>query len=67
MSTLKFSIANYYKPTPARIRKIADSILAGVLFLSASSIFNEHSGFALAIFSVGAIAKVVSNFFTEDV
>jgi hypothetical protein len=63
---MKFSLNGYWKPTPKTIRKAADSILAGSTLAATYSVVNDHPHIALAIMIVSVVAKIVSNFFTDD-
>jgi asparagine N-glycosylation enzyme membrane subunit Stt3 len=63
---MKFGPQHYWAPTPKKIRKIADAILAGVVFAGSTASLNGHPIVGTVIFSLGVIAKIVSNFFTEE-
>jgi hypothetical protein len=63
---MKFSWFGYWKPTPIEIRKVADSILASATLISTYSVFNEQKEFALIVMIVSAVAKFLSNFYTDD-
>jgi len=63
---MKFSWFGYWKPTPVEIRKVADSILASATLISTYSVFNEQKEFALIVMIVSAVAKFLSNFYTDD-
>ena len=63
---MKFSLKGYWAPTPKTIRKAADSILAGATLASTFAVVNDHPHIALAIMIVSVIAKIASNFFTDD-
>lgn len=64
---MKFTWKGYWQPTPKGIRKIADSLLAGATLASTFAMMNDHPHIAAAIMIVSVIAKVVSNFFTDDI
>ena len=63
---MKFSWFGYWKPTPVEIRKVADSILASATLISTYSFFNDNKEFALMVMIVSAVAKFLSNFYTDD-
>jgi hypothetical protein len=63
---MKFSWFGYWKPTPVEIRKIADSVLASATLVSTYSFFTDNKNYAFALMIVSAIAKFLSNFFTDD-
>ena len=46
---MKFSLSGYWEPTPKKIRKIADAILATATLISTYSFFNDNKGFALSV------------------
>ena len=64
---MKFSLkTGYWNPTPKKIRKLADAVLAACLTVAG---FEGASGsplLGLTIAIVGGIAKFLSNFFEED-
>jgi hypothetical protein len=64
---MKLSLKGYWKPTPKGIRKIADSLLAGATLASTFAVMNDHPKLAVAIMIISVIAKVVSNFFTDEI
>jgi hypothetical protein len=63
---MKFSLKGYWAPTPKSIRKAADSILAGATLASTFAVMNDYPKLATAIMVISVIAKIASNFFTED-
>ena len=63
---MKFSLKAYWAPTPKSIRKAADSILAGATLASTFAVMNDYPKLATAIMVISVIAKIASNFFTED-
>lgn len=56
----------YWEPTPKRIRKIADALLAGAMTVSTFAMINDSPKLATAVMIIAGIAKFLSNFFTED-
>jgi len=62
---MQFGINHYWKPTPRKVRLIADSLLAAVTFSASIMSLNGNVTVGTALFIIGFIAKVVSNFFTQ--
>jgi hypothetical protein len=62
---------NYYKPTPAKWRKIGDAILLTTATLSTlmmTAPFNDHT-IAITVWLlsvVGVVGKVLTNFFKDE-
>jgi hypothetical protein len=67
MNKLKFGWFYYWKPTPKRIRRIADALLAGAMTVSTISFANDYKDIAIVVLIVAGVAKFLSNFFAEDV
>jgi hypothetical protein len=63
---MKFKWSGYWKPTPKKIRKVADAIVAATTFSGSATVLNGHPLAGTIIFVLGFVAKVVSNFFEED-
>ena len=63
---MKFTLSGYYKPTPKKIKKIADSIVAGCATAATYISLNGDPKIGTIIFIVGVVAKIVSGFFTEE-
>lgn len=63
---MKFGISHYWAPTPKKIRKIADALLAGCLTVSGFSASINYPILGIIIAIIGGVAKFISNFFTED-
>lgn len=74
---MKFSLKNYYHPTPKFFRKLGDAILYGcgsigatglIAFDELKEIFSEHE-LKIVIVSVlilGFVGKFLTNFFKEE-
>lgn len=58
--------SSYWAPTPKKIRKIADSILAASVTIASFAAFSEHTKLATGVMIIAAIAKFTSNFFTNE-
>jgi hypothetical protein len=63
---MKFKWSGYWKPTPKKIRKIADSIVAASTFSGSIVVLNGHPLLGTIIFVLGFISKMTSNFFQEE-
>lgn len=65
---MKFQLSNtaYWAPTPKKIRKIADSMLAASTTIATFAAFNDHATLATVVMIVAGIAKFASNFFTDE-
>jgi hypothetical protein len=57
----KFGAKGYYKPTPAKFRKIGDALLVGSAVVSAQ--FGDDPKVMLATQIVGILGKFLTNFF----
>jgi len=62
----KVNVESYWSPTPKGIRKIADSVLAGCTFAGGMTAMSGNPTIGVVISIVGVVAKMVSNFFTDD-
>ena len=63
---MKFSVKSYWAPTPKKIRKFADALLAGAMTVSTISFAMDHHNIAMVVLITAGIAKFLSNFFGED-
>ena len=63
---MKFTLKGYWEPTPKGIRKIADSVLAGATISGTFAAMNDHPKLATGVMIIAVIAKILSNFFTDD-
>lgn len=63
---MKFDISGYYKPTPAGVRKVGDIMQYGAQIAAGASIVNEKPEIGLIVMIVGAVGKILSNFFVEE-
>lgn len=63
---MKFDIKRYYAPTPASIRKVGDVLQYGSQIATGISIVNEKPEFGLIVMIIGAVGKILSNFFVES-
>jgi len=63
---MKFSWKGYWEPTPKNIRKLADAIVAAATFSGSMIVLNGEPKIGTGIFVAGFVAKILSNFFTEN-
>jgi len=63
---MKFDISGYYKPTPSGVRKVGDIMQYGAQVAAGASIVNEKPEIGLIVMIVGAVGKILSNFFVEE-
>lgn len=56
----------YWKPTPKNIRKMSDAIVAACTFSGTMVSFNGEPKIGTVIFIVGFVAKILSNFFSDE-
>lgn len=63
---MKFSWNGYWKPTPKNIRKAADAIVSACTFAGGLTTLNGHALVGTIIFVIGFVAKILSNFFTDE-
>lgn len=63
---MKFTWKGYWQPTPKNIRKVADSLLAGATLASTFAVINDHPKLATWVMVISVIAKIFSNFLTDD-
>lgn len=66
LNDMSFGWNEYWKPTPLKIRKLADAIVAATTFSGSMVNLEVDSKIGTAIIITGFIAKTVSNFFAED-
>lgn len=62
---MKMKLNGYYRPTPKKMRKIGDGLLAvSALTATVATVYNHP---AVTVFSViaGALGKFVTNFFVD--
>jgi hypothetical protein len=63
---MKFDINGYYKPTPSKIRKVGDIMQYGAQIATGASIVNNKPELGLIVMIIGAVGKILSNFFIES-
>ena len=61
---MKFGTKEYYKPTPQKLRKLGDALLAvSLVAIPVSLAGNELAGYILLGF--GIVGKFLTNYFSE--
>lgn len=63
---IKFGINGYWKPTPKKIRKVADSLSAAAIAASAFSFTADYKVAAYTILVSAFVGKFLSNLFSEE-
>lgn len=63
---MKFKVSGFYEPTPAKMRKIGDVLQYGSQIFAGTQIVNGDPKLGLVVMVIGAIGKVLSNFFVEE-
>lgn len=63
---MKLAWNGYWKPTPKKIRKAADALLAGAMTVSTFAMMNDYPKLAGAVMITAGVAKFFSNFFSEE-
>lgn len=64
---MKLSYKNYFKPTPKKLRKIGDALLAlSTAFMGYEILFANNPTLATIIMILGVAGKFLTNFFSED-
>ncbi len=62
----KFGISEYWKPTPKKIRKVADSLSAAALAVSAFTFASDYKVVAYIVLASAFVGKFLSNLFSEE-
>lgn len=63
---MKFGFQEYFKPTPKKVRKIADSLSAAAMAASGYAFVQDYKVFAYIILSSAFVGKFLSNLFSEE-
>lgn len=63
---MKFGIKHYWKATPKKIRKIADSLSAAALAVSAYTFMSDYKVVAYIVLACAFVGKFISNLFAEE-
>ncbi|MHB9161390.1 MAG: hypothetical protein ACYC6W_10995 [Nitrosotalea sp.] len=63
---MPISTNGYYKPTPAKVRKIADSVSGAIKVIGASTIVSSSPMAGLILMVLGEAVNIFSNFFVDD-
>lgn len=63
---MKFDFTGFYEPTPSKMRKIGDVMQYGSQVFAGTQIVDGDPKLGLIVMIIGAIGKVLSNFFVED-
>jgi hypothetical protein len=63
---MKFGLKEYFKPTPKKVRKIADSLSAAALAVSAFTFTADYKIAAYVTLASAFVGKFLSNLFSEE-
>lgn len=63
---MKASFNNFYKPTPAKLKKLAWAIKAFTGSASLTLILEDYKWAGIACALIGALADVIIEFYSED-
>ena len=63
---MKFGFKEYWKPTPKKIRKFADSLSAAALAVSGFTFVSDYKEVAYIVLASAFIGKFASNLFSEE-
>lgn len=63
---MEFKVNGYYEPTPSKMRKIGDIMQYGSQIFAGTQIVNGDPRLGLVVMIVGAVGKILSNFFVES-
>ena len=63
---MKVGYKEYYKPTPDKLRKFGDALLAVSSFITLYAIAEEYKWIALTGLGIGVAGKFLTNFFSEN-
>lgn len=63
---MKFGISQYWKPTPKKVRKIADSLSLAAIATSSIGFAQDYKEIAYITLASAFIGKFLSNFFSEE-
>ena len=55
----------YYTPTPAKWRKLGDTLLGVSTTITGFAIYEEVKWVAITALAIGVVGKFLSNFFSE--
>jgi hypothetical protein len=63
---MKFGFSEYMKPTPKKVRKLADSLSAAALATSGIAFAQDYKVIAYVVLVAAFAGKFFSNLFSED-
>lgn len=65
-NNMKFGLKQYWKPTPKKIRKFADSLSAAALAVSAYTFMTDYKVVSYVVLASAFVGKFASNLFSEE-
>lgn len=63
---MKFGFKEYWKPTPKKIRKFADSLSAAALAVSSYTFVSDYKEISYIVLASAFVGKFASNLFSEE-
>lgn len=63
---MKFGIKHYWSATPKQVRKVADSLSAAALAVSAYTFMTDYKIVAYGVLACAFVGKFLSNLFADD-
>ena len=63
---MKFGLSEYWKPTPKKIRKIADSLSAAAFAVSTYTFMTDYKIVSYVVLASAFVGKFASNLFSEE-
>ena len=63
---MKFKVNGYWEPTPKKVKKIGDALLAVSMYAQTQQMFTGQNTALTVIGIVGLVGKFISNFCAED-
>lgn len=59
-------LKNYWQPTPKKVRKLGDALLAMSMYSQTQEMFTGHSILLTSVSIIGLIGKFLTNFFSDE-
>ncbi len=63
---MKFKANGYWEPTPKKMKRIGDALLAVSMYAQSQQMFTGQNTALTVISITGLVGKFLTNFFTED-
>lgn len=59
-------LKHYWQPTPKKVRKLGDALLAMSMYAQTQEMFTGHSILLASVSIIGLIGKFLTNFFSDE-